>query len=293
MLYFVYKIHGCTRFHYMNTDITKTTPQYNHLHTIQTLGKTYANGVNQFFKIYDELTYDNIIKFLEDAKQTKSIATVALYKSSLKKYIAIQIKDLNKLAILDKAFKEIKIKQTRTSIDESKIISMEVIEKMIQRANEKDGLLIKLLSCTGLRVSELCNIKLSDVKRVSIQDTEVCQVRIVGKGGKQRFITLSLELVAKCKEVFNSETYLCETRNHTKYITTDVYLIVRKAGQRVLGTKQVTPHVLRHSFATRMLTSGGQQLKSVSKYLGHSSTAITSDFYIHTQIDTGVLLSEM
>ncbi len=256
------------------------------------LSKTYSNGVRQFYRKYNVLNFDNIVEFLENCKSEKSVNTVALYKASLKKYIELNVKDLNQRAMLDAAFKEIKIKKVRQGVDKNRLVDKKLVKKMLERSNDRDGMIIKLLYLTGMRVSELVSIKLVNIKVIIIDSIEIANITIMGKGSKARVITLSNDIIKECKAIFDSQNYLIETTNHTKYITTNIYRQIVKTSQRVLGTRQITPHTLRHSFATRMLTENQQDLKSVSKYLGHSSTSTTADYYIHTQLDTKVIVGE-
>ncbi len=250
-----------------------------------TYGKPYGNAIHQYFKRCGKLDYNTIVKYLKECKGTYSNSTIALYKAALKKYIKKNILDLNQRAILDTAFADIKVPRANHQITDSKIVSKETVLKMIERANQRDGLIIQTLFATGMRVSELINIELRHCKVISANNLKYINILIVGKGNKERNINISLELFENIKNVFNSKVYLFETRRHSKYIRNNIYTLVNKAGCRVLGTAQVHPHTLRHSFATHLLVQEKQSIKAVSSYLGHSSTAITSDFYIHDSVE--------
>ncbi len=254
-------------------------------------GKPYANAIYQYFKRCGKLDYNTIVKYLNECKSTYSNSTIALYKAALKKYIKTQIKDLNQRAILDTAFADIKVPRANHQITDSKIISKEIVLKMIERANERDGLIIQTLFATGMRVSELINIELRHCRVISTEGLKYIDILIVGKGNKERNINISIELFETIKRIFESRVYLFETRKHTKYVRNNIYTLVNKAGRRVLGTAQVHPHTLRHSFATHLLVQEKQSIKAVSSYLGHSSTAITSDFYIHDSVEPGKVIN--
>ncbi|TXJ35222.1 tyrosine-type recombinase/integrase [Brachyspira pilosicoli] len=248
------------------------------------LGGAYINVIKQYYKNNNNLSYENIIKFLKENKKTKSNATIAIYKAALKKLIKYQIKDLNKRAIIDTAFAEIKVTKQDKTITKEKIVSKEIINKMIKLSNEKNSLIIQTLYATGLRVSELINIKKKDCKKTIEDNIIYMSVSVVGKGNKERKIKLKIELYSNIIKTFNSKTYIFETRNHRAFTRQAIYRIVNTAGLKALGTRQVHPHTLRHSFATELLIKDNKSLKAVSKYLGHSSTAITSDFYIHDEL---------
>lgn len=266
----------------MNNKIMLTNNQINQLKNV--FGEAYTNVIKQYYKKNDSLTYESIIKFLKENKKTKSNATIALYKAALKKLIKYKITDLNKKAIIDSAFSEIKVSKRDNTITKEKIISKEIINKMLKLSNEKNQLIIQTLYATGLRVSELINIKKKYCKKTIEDEITYISASVIGKGNKERKIKLKIELYNQILKVFNGKIYLFETKNNRAFTRQAIYRIVNTAGLKAIGTKQVHPHTLRHSFATHLLIRDNKSLKAVSKYLGHSSTAITSDFYIHDEL---------
>ncbi len=266
----------------MNNKIMLTTIDIKNLNLI--LGDTYTNVIKQYYKKNNNITYENIIRFLRENKKIKSNSTIALYKAALKKLIKYQIKDLNKRAMIDTAFSEIKVNKNDKTITKEKIVSKDTINKMISLSNEKNGLIIKTLYVTGLRVSELINIKKEDCKKTIEDNIVYMSISVIGKGNKERKIKLDTELYNKIIKTFNSKIYLFENKNKKRFTRQAVYRIVNTAGIKAIGTRQVHPHTLRHSFATELLINENKSLKAVSKYLGHSTTAITSDFYIHDEL---------
>ncbi|MEI0566367.1 tyrosine-type recombinase/integrase [Brachyspira pulli] len=266
----------------MNNKIMLTNNQIHQLKNV--FGESYTNVIRQYYKNNENLSYESIIKFLKENKQTKSNATIALYKAALKKLIKYQVKDLNKKAIIDSAFSEIKITKRDNTITKEKIISKDIVNKMIKLSNEKNKLIIQTLYSTGLRVSELINIKKKDCKKTIEDNITYISVSVIGKGNKERKIKLKIELYNEILKTFQGKIYLFETKNKRAFTRQYIYKIVNTAGLKALGTRQVHPHTLRHSFATHLLIKDNKSLKAVSKYLGHSSTAITSDFYIHDEL---------
>ena len=266
----------------MKNNIMLTNSQISQLRNI--FGEAYTNVIRQYYKNNDTLTYENIIKFLKENKKTKSNATIALYKAALKKLIKYKIKDLNKKAIIDTAFSEIKVTKRDNTITKEKIVSKEIINKMMKLSNDKNKLIIQTLYATGLRVSELINIKKQNCKKTIEDGITYISISVIGKGNKERKIKLKIELYNQIIKTFNGKIYLFETRNNRSFTRQYIYKIVNTAGLKALGTRQVHPHTLRHSFATHLLIKDNKSLKAVSKYLGHSSTAITSDFYIHDEL---------
>ena len=231
------------------------------------------------------MSYQSVVDYLNDCKKKYSNSTIVIYRAALKKYIKNTISDLNQKVALDIAFNDIKVGKANKFIPHSKTISKEIVSKMMEVSNDRDSVIIESLFITGARVSELINARLSDCVMISNSSEKYVTLTIKGKGDKERLVSLNLALFKKIRKIFNGENYLFETSKKTKYQRNHFYKVVNRAGKRVLGTKQVHPHTLRHSFATHFLIHEKKSLKAVSNYLGHSTTAITSDFYIHDNLN--------
>lgn len=142
--------------------------------------------------------------------------------------------------------------------------------------------ILMTLYSTGLRRAELCRLKVSDI------DSKRMMLRVVeGKGGIDREIPLSKKLLAALREYYRwmrPETYLFPgTVNHSradKPITPKVvWQAVREACTRAGIKKRVSPHSIRHCFATHLLESGAD-LRSIQMMLGHSDLEATT-VYLH------------
>lgn len=169
--------------------------------------------------------------------------------------------------ILDAPFgtEDIPIAQRPKSLP--KALSKHVIKRMIDSTeNLKHKLILELLYSCGLRLSELTHLKRADI------DFERGLVLVKkGKGGKDRYTTISQKLQSQLLRYYATQTfttlYVFEGRNGM-YSKKSVQKVVEQAGKRA-GVK-VTPHMLRHSFATHLLESG-VSLRHIQQLLGHAS----------------------
>jgi integrase/recombinase XerC len=142
--------------------------------------------------------------------------------------------------------------------------------------NKRDYLIVELLYSTGIRVSELVNLKLTDI------DIEGQMIRVKGKGNKERIVIFG-EVAKKAiieyieNERKSSSEYLILNSNNQKITTRGVEYLFEKYNQK--SKMNITPHTLRHTFATHMLNEGAD-LKSVQELLGHENLS-TTQVYTH------------
>lgn len=159
-----------------------------------------------------------------------------------------------------------------------KVISKEEVKAMINATtNIKHRCIISLLYSGGLRLSELLNLKLSDI------DSRRMLIRIErGKGNKDRFTLLAKKILQELRSYYQEwrpKHYLFEGDSAGKYSSTSVQRIVSRAAVRAKIPKRVTPHMLRHSFATHLLEAG-TSLRYIQELLGHHSRQ-TTEIYTH------------
>lgn len=145
----------------------------------------------------------------------------------------------------------------------------------------RDALILELLYSTGIRVSELINIKLKDI------DLNDKKILILGKGNKERYVLygkalkelLDLYLKESRSKLNKDSEFLILNKNGNKITDRGVRLIISKIIEKGNIEYHVSPHTLRHTFATHMLDNGAD-LKSVQELLGHSSIS-TTQVYTH------------
>lgn len=146
-------------------------------------------------------------------------------------------------------------------------------------------MLLTLFYATGMRLSELIGLKERQV------DIDRQQVKVLGKGNKERVIPVSAEIIEnirkyrewKRKEYGNLPEELLVTEKGKKMYPKYAYLLVRECLEGVKTLDKKSPHVLRHTFATHLM-NGGADLNAVKELLGHSSLASTQ-VYTHNTIE--------
>lgn len=146
----------------------------------------------------------------------------------------------------------------------------------------RDNLILELLYSTGVRVSELVSIKIDDINFYDMS------IRILGKGNKTRIVlygdslkdVLNLYLNnARSKLIKTDTNILLLNKNGTPLTDRGVRLIISKIVEKASLKQNVSPHVLRHTFATHLLKEGAD-LKTVQELLGHASLSAT-EVYTH------------
>lgn len=249
-----------------------------------------------------EVGLDSLKKYVSDdslSVSTKKTTKTALLQALRKvyKHYPKELKDL------EEGFKEIKTGKRQTiGIDFSECYSEKEIDFIIQALAKKTpskkfntdiqrfkklSLIVWTLFNTGLRISELLSIRLD---RIHLNG--IAKLTVSGKGKKEREIFLPRNKVDEIKKVFKSKTYLFENNKGKKLDRINLTKILKAEIESVLPEKNFHPHLLRHSFATNQIISKKKSVKSISTYLGHSTTAITQDLYVHDNLEYSDLFKE-
>lgn len=169
-------------------------------------------------------------------------------------------------------------KKNTDAVAHEKALTMSEYQECLKNASTaRQQSFFRFLWLSGCRVSEMCSIRLDQCH----VDGEVVKIRIMGKGQKERIIRVPYELFAELIRVYHGSIYLFETAGGKQYDRSYVSKEITKVGKKM--KKRISAHTLRHSFATRMIIAG-RSVKAVSTYLGHSSTAITQDMYVHDEL---------
>ena len=257
----------------------------------------YNTDLIQFQKyLFEEFSFDNlkdiefyhirsyIVSLIENGQTSRSINRKI---SCLKSYFKfLQTNFQNSVNPMLKVVSPKTSKKLPVFIDENVITSL-LDEKYftLDFTGKRDRLILELFYATGIRLSELVNLKISDV------DFYNQQIKVFGKGNKQRIIPFSSHLSVVFEEYFREaeknnlnlfgEIFVTETGN--KIYHKLVYRIVVDYLTRVATLEKKSPHVLRHTFATHLLNNGAD-LNSIKEILGHTSLAATQ-VYTHNSIE--------
>jgi integrase/recombinase XerD len=158
------------------------------------------------------------------------------------------------------------------------VLSTDEVKNMIESTdNLKHKSIISLLYSAGLRRSELINLKLTDIQ----SNRMLIKVRNA-KGKKDRYVGLSKHMLTLLREyykIYRPKVYVFEGKNGDKYSENSVLKVVKTAARRAGIKRNITPHMLRHSFATHHLEKG-TDLRYIQEFLGHNSSK-TTEIYTH------------
>ena len=254
--------------------------------------KTYQSmlvGISKYFKLSpDKLSAYQIKEYLHYSKVTmgRSNSFINQTISALK----ILFKDVCHIGWDE----QLKIKRPRRDLPLPVILSREEALKMIEvTTNPKHKAILALLYSSGLRREELLDLKLNDI------DSQRMLIRInYGKGNKSRDTLLSPKALSMLRYYFKCShpkpvKYLFEGwKPSHPYSGSSVIEIVKRAALKAGVKKQVSPHSLRHAFATHLLEQG-TNLKVIQKLLGHGSLQSTM-IYLHlASIDLSTVTSPL
>ena len=179
------------------------------------------------------------------------------------------------------------------------VLTLEEIDTIIsgvdlsKNEGQRNRAILETLYSCGLRVSELTNLKLSDLY------FDEGFIKVEGKGSKQRLVPISPRAIKEIKMYFidrnqvnikkDYEDYLFLSRRGTNLSRIMIFHLIKELAEATGITKNISPHTFRHSFATHLL-EGGANLRAIQCMLGHESIATTE---IYTHIDRNMLRSEI
>ena len=255
---------------------------------------SYMLDLEDFFKTFngsiesctkkDILTYISSINGFEVSTVNRHISSIKSFFNYLVDESIIKVSPMEEVSSLKKTKKL------------PKYLSISEVNKLLNiplnsEFDYRNKAMLELMYATGLRVSELVSIEYSNI------DFENSIIRINGKGKKERIIPLG-EVASYYLKVYLNDyrskllkrnTYnQVFLNNHGKPITRQGFNYILENIRELTGiTKEITPHVLRHSFATHLL-EGGADIRSIQEMLGHENISTTN---IYTEVVNDVLRS--
>ena len=248
--------------------------------------KLFKNKMNDFSLNINKETLKSYIKFLNNEYKPKSAKRkLASVKAFIRHLVFEEIIDLNPFDKIRMSYREAKVLpkviETSTISEIYALIKLDLdnSETEYQKLlNLRNLLLIDILISTGIRVSELCRIKSSNINLIN--NTIV----IEGKGKKERLLHIgSIDTVNLIKEYMNGmdeeSEYLFQSMKGNNLDTNSIRHLLKKYCKAAHLSKHVTPHQFRHTFAT-LLLEDDVDIRIIQKILGHSSintTAIYAD----------------
>ena len=259
---------------------------------------SYKNDLTAFFDYVffeykageiDEITASIVRSWLASLKEKKaSSKTINRKISSLKSFFKYQLKLKKITASPVAAVLSLKVSRRLPSFIEQKDIDTLLSHDYFPEDFEgkTNSLIFEILYQTGIRRSELINLKERDI------DSSSGTIKVLGKGNKERIVPVNNRLLAIIADyiVCKKDTFpeqpadlLLVSKKGKALNPKKVYNIVKNNLSKVSTNQRKSPHILRHSFATH-LTNNGAQINAIKELLGHSSLAATQ-IYTHNSIE--------
>ena len=206
--------------------------------------------------------------------------------SSLKAYFKflVNIKEIKKSPLRNHTSLRTKSKVVNP-LNETEIKEVFELFKTSEKELTRDSMIIDILYSTGLRRAELINLKKSDI----YFDDQV--IKVLGKRNKERLVPMLPGLVKKLKLYsinIEEDSFLLQSKNGNKISPSTIYRVVNKYLRSISTKTKISPHVLRHTFATHILNNGAD-INSIKEILGHKSLASTQ---IYTKIKIPTIVND-
>lgn len=267
--------------------------KYERAYSDNTVG-AYMNDLNKYEEFLKkdilESNTEDLEKYLKYIKNLES-TTVAHKITSIKSYFNYNIK--RGIVSVNPADKVSRPKLTKhlpeylTEEEVGKLLDVEVKSPYDYR----NKTILELLYSSGIRISELVNIKTPNY------DSEECLIRIMGKGSKERIVPLGDYAVNIMNDYMNNYRPLIN-KKHTDYVFINnrgdkisrqfIFKVIKKEALKKGIKKDISPHTLRHTFATHLLKNGAD-LRIIQELLGHENISTTQ---IYTHVTNNKLKSD-
>ena len=256
--------------------------------------KKFSIYLNDSFQINktDDLSKEHIRLYLKELGKTNTSASITRKLVSLRMFFNFLIKekiiDVNIISNFDlpKINKKLPVILSTTEMQEI----LETI-KINDHISCRNRCMLELMYATGLRVSELINLNVSSI------NLYMGYIKVIGKGDKERIVPIG-EIAKIILEIYlnqyrdkfiKKESSLLFFNNHgNKLSREEFYIILKQVINKTSINKKISPHTIRHSFATHLLENGAD-LRSIQELLGHSDISTTT---IYTHISNQKIKNE-
>ena len=257
--------------------------------------RAYGSDLNQFFQwksrhgpaSLKEITLEHLTNYLEHLnRRGLAVSSVARKLVSVKMFFRYLVLE----GVLLESVVEL-LSSPKLWHRLPKVLSPDVVDKLLtaptadDRFGLRDRALLSMLYATGCRASEITGMTLRDVH------LEEAYCRCVGKGNKERIVSLNPVAIWALKAYLRKERpemtrsaddgSLFVTRRGNRISRVMVWKLVKKYAARIGCSSDVSPHTLRHSFATHLL-AGGADIRALQEMLGHASIS-TTQIYTHIE----------
>lgn len=247
---------------------------------------SYLSELSPPVTAWEQVTRNTLINYILHLKKREyTSATVARKVAAIKSFFNFLVEEG---VIKDNPTENLESPKVRKRLP--KILPRGQVEKLLAQPSKRSGpkalrdtAILELLDATGMRVSELVALQVDDL------NLEMATVRVRGKGAKDRILPIHRQAVEALRaylqegrKAFRKEPEqqaLFLNPRGTQLTRQGLWLIIKKYVQQAGLKGEVTPHTLRHSFATHLL-EGGATLRDVQELLGHSNIS-TTQVYTH------------
>lgn len=252
--------------------------------------KAFFTWLKKFSKSLPDITHQDIVTFLMDYKKMgHAVSSVSRMLATLKVFFRYLVSENH---IREDPSYLIQFPKGWNRLPE--VLSIEEIKRLLNTPSAKgrgirDRAILELLYASGLRVSEIVNLKVNQI------DLQVGYLRTMGKGSKERIVPIPPVTIERIKKYLKEvrprlsrsmeHEFLFLTRRGGGFTRQGLWKLIKTYARRCGISKEITPHTFRHTFATHLL-QGGADLRSVQEMLGHASISTTQ---IYTHLDRSFL----
>jgi len=252
-------------------------------HTVYAYHKDVSDFLS-FFSIESEsflekIESSDLLTYLKNLEK-KKYASASIHRKMISIKVFFRFLQKEKMIRSDKSsfFETPKLWQLLPEV-----LSIEEMDLLLKAPDKttflgkRDQALLEVLYASGIRISECCNLLVDDVKDGFI--------KVLGKGKKERLVPIGEKALQALQDYLSNRgpfvagSYLFVTKKGKKMNRSSIFLQIGKYAKKVGIEKKVTPHTLRHSFATHLLENGAD-LRLIQEMLGHADIA-TTDKYTH------------